>query len=128
MSWTSSPTAELSSEGARLPRVSVRVADGWWLRTRGLIGRPAPRAGEGMLFPRCSSVHTWLMSYPIDIVYLDEALTVTRVRSSVRPWRFSAGGRGARQVLELAEGEAERLRLQPGVRLEVVRRENGSES
>lgn len=78
------------------------------------------------MFPRCNSVHTWLMSYPIDIVYLDDALTVTRVRSSVRPWRFSMGGRGARQVLELTAGEAARLRLQPGVRIEIVHRSEGS--
>ncbi len=110
------------------PRVSVRAADRWWLRMRGLIGRAAPGAGEGMLFPGCTSVHTWLMSYPIDVVYLDDHATVTRVRSSVRPWRFSRGGRGARHVLELAEGEAGRLHLQPGVNVELVPHMTGGTS
>lgn len=95
----------------------VLVARNWWLRTRGLLGRPAPARGEGMLFPGCASVHTCFMAYPIDLVYLDRASVITKIRTNVRPWRFSAGDRASRHTLELAAGEAERLGLRVGERL-----------
>ena len=106
-----------SAPPAARQRIRVAVAKNWWLRTRGLLGRPAPRPGEGMLFPRCASVHTCFMSYPIDLVYLDRASVITRIRPDVKPWRFSSGDRASRHVLELAAGEAARLRLRPGERL-----------
>ncbi len=98
-------------------RLRVVVAGNWWLRTRGLLARPAPAPGEGMLFPGCASVHTCFMAYPIDLVYLDRASVIAKVRAHVRPWRFSAGGGGSRHVLELAAGEADRLGLRVGERL-----------
>ncbi|MEX1023065.1 MAG: DUF192 domain-containing protein [Dehalococcoidia bacterium] len=99
-------------------RIRVTVARSWWARARGLLFRPAPRRGEGMLFPGCASVHTWLMSYPIDVVYVDNAGVITKLATGVRPWRFSRGARGARHVLELGAGESVRLGLRAGERIE----------
>ncbi|MGE3960070.1 MAG: DUF192 domain-containing protein [Dehalococcoidia bacterium] len=98
-------------------RVRVVVARTWWLRARGLLGRPCPRPGEGMLFPGCTSVHTAFMAYPIDVVFLDRASVITKVSRNVVPWRFSGAVRGTRHVLELAAGEADRLGLAVGSRL-----------
>ncbi len=98
-------------------RVRVVVARTWWLRARGLLARPCPRPGEGMLFPGCTSIHTAFMAYAIDVVFLDRASVITKVSSHVEPWRFSGAARGTRHVLELAAGEAERLGLTVGMRL-----------
>ncbi|MCA9846596.1 MAG: DUF192 domain-containing protein [Dehalococcoidia bacterium] len=98
-------------------RVRVVVARTWWLRARGLLARPCPRPGEGMLFPGCTSIHTAFMGYAIDVVFLDRASVITKVSRDVRPWRFSAAARGTRHVLELASGEADRLGLTVGTRL-----------
>jgi uncharacterized membrane protein (UPF0127 family) len=98
----------------------ARIADGLWSRTRGLIGVRALRRPDGLLIPRCSSVHTFFMSIPIDLVYLDEELEVVKVVAALRPWRFSFGGRAAAQTLELPAGEAARLSLTSGQRIDAA--------
>ncbi len=98
----------------------ARIADGLWSRTRGLIGVHALRRPDALLIPRCSSVHTFFMSIPIDIVYLNEELEVVKVVAALRPWRFSSGGRAAAQTLELPEGEAARLSLTIGQRIDAA--------
>jgi uncharacterized membrane protein (UPF0127 family) len=94
------------------------VADGFFSRLRGLLGRRELPAGEGLLLSPSSSVHTFFMRFPIDAVFLDRHLQVVGVAPDVRPWRF-AGRRGARHVLELPAGEARRRAIRAGARLEL---------
>ncbi|HSC50426.1 MAG TPA: DUF192 domain-containing protein, partial [Gaiellaceae bacterium] len=72
--------------------------------------------GEGLLLSPSSSVHTFFMRFPIDVVFLDRTLRVVAVSADVRPWRL-AGRRGARHVLELAAGEAQVRGVRVGERL-----------
>jgi len=48
----------------------------------------------------------WFMRFAIDAVFLDRDLVVIDVERGLRPWRM-ASRRGAKSVLELAEGAAE---------------------
>jgi uncharacterized protein len=59
------------------------------------------------------------MRFPIDAVFLDRDLVVLKVAADVRPWR-TAAQRGAKAVLELPAGEANRAGLQPGEQLVLV--------
>jgi uncharacterized membrane protein (UPF0127 family) len=59
------------------------------------------------------------MKFPIDAVFLDRDLVVLNVAADLRPWR-TAAQRGARAVLELPAGEAERAGIQPGEQLVLV--------
>lgn len=92
------------------------IADTPVSRLRGLLGRKELNANEGLLLRPESSVHTWFMRFPIDLVFLEADLTVLSVREHVRPWR-TAGERGARSVLELPAGTCEQRQLRPGDRL-----------
>lgn len=79
----------------------VKVATTFLERARGLIARPAPEPGEGLLIPRCNAIHTFFMSYPIDATFLDGNDAVVKVVRDIRPWRFWIwGGFRARKVLE----------------------------
>jgi uncharacterized membrane protein (UPF0127 family) len=84
-----------------------------------LLGRKELSADEGLLLTPGASIHTWFMRFPIDVVYLDSALTILGVREAVKPWRFT-GWRGARSVLELPAGTCERRGVHPGDRLELA--------
>lgn len=95
------------------------VADRPLSRLRGLLGRVALPAGEGLLLRPSPSIHTWFMRFPIDVVFLDRELCVLDVRHALRPWRM-AGRRGARAVLELAAGEAAGRGIQPGTQLRLL--------
>lgn len=94
---------------------AVGLADGWWSRLRGLMGRPPLQPGQGLWIRPCQQVHTQFMSAAIDVVFLDAEGRVLRVLPAMRPWRVSPFLRAAREVLELAAGEADGL--QPGDRL-----------
>ena len=59
------------------------------------------------------------MKFPIDAVFLDRDLVVLNVAADLPPWR-TAGQRGAKAVLELPAGEAERAGIQPGDQLAFV--------
>jgi uncharacterized protein len=85
-------------------------------RMRGLLGRDELPSGEGLLLRPAGSIHTAFMRFPIDAVFLDRDLTVLRVVRHLPPWHL-AKERGAKAVLELAAGEADRVGLRRGERL-----------
>jgi uncharacterized membrane protein (UPF0127 family) len=62
------------------------------------------RAGEGLLIPRCRSVHTFGMRFALDLLFLDRSLRPVSLRRAVAPGRV-AFERDARAVLELPAGE-----------------------
>ena len=89
------------------------VADRPLTRMRGLLGRSHLPAGEGVWLAPAGSIHTHFMRFAIDAVFLDAELRVLDVRSGLRPWRM-ARRRGAKSVLELRAGEAERRGIAVG--------------
>jgi len=99
------------SDGRQVCR--ARIAGSFAARFRGLMGAADLPAGDGMLFPGTSSVHTHFMRFPIDVVFLDAERRVVSIRPALRPWRM-AGAKGARSVLELRAGECERVGLAEG--------------
>ena len=96
------------------PRLAV--ADSARARMRGLLGRDAMAADEGLLLRPAGSVHTAFMRFPIDVVFLDRAMRVLRIQPDLRPWRM-AGQRGARAVLEMEAGAAARNGISAGMQL-----------
>jgi len=89
----------------RLPRYrvlcrEVPVALRFRARLLGLAWLPRERVGAGLLIPRCSSVHTFGMRFPVDLVFLDGAGRPLSWRLDVPPRRV-ASHRGAYAVLEL---------------------------
>ncbi len=95
----------------------VEVADHGAARRKGLLGRDGLAAGEGLWIVPCESVHTFGMTFSIDLVYLDRDKRVKKVRSGVPPWRVSAC-LFANSVLELAPDTIQLTQTRPGDRLE----------
>ena len=110
----------LASDGTVVCERCV-VADNFLTRLRGLLGRRELPRDEGLLINPTSSIHTWFMRFPIDVVFLDRDLGVVGVAADVRPWRLR-WRRGARQVLELAAGEAAARGIEAGDRLTLAER------
>jgi len=97
------------------------VADTFLSRLRGLLGRRGLQADESLLLSPSSSIHTFFMRFPIDVVFLDADLTVLGTREPVRPWRI-ASCRRSRSALELRAGACSRWGVRPGDRLELADR------
>src|SRR5262245_48115253 len=89
--------------------VAERVwrADTFLTRARGLLGRSALEAGEGLWIDPCSSIHMFFMRFPIDAVFVDGEARVTSLVVDLRPWRVAFGGAEARAVLEVEVGAIE---------------------
>lgn len=84
---------------------------------RGLMLRRELPSGHGLLLSDpTGSIHTFFMRFAIDIVFLDDDLRVLRVARAVKPWRMTRE-RGAKRMLELTAGEAERAGIEAGMRL-----------
>ena len=93
--------------GVRINGITVEECENFRERARGLIARPKPAPGRGLLIPHCNAIHTFFMSYPIDAIFLDEADRVVRKVENIPPWRpFIWGGFRAVKVLETAATES----------------------
>ena len=80
------------------------------------MGRRRLAAGEGLLIRPASSIHTFFMRFPIDVVFVDRHDAVVRIVPGLRPWRL-AWARGANRTLELPAGSCLETGLVPGDRL-----------
>jgi uncharacterized protein len=106
----------MRGEGGRVVCERCELADGPVSRARGLLGRTGLSQGDGLLLKPTFSIHTFFMRFPIDVVFLDRDGAVVDVVSRLKPWRAATRLR-ARAALELAAGEAERIRVRVGERL-----------
>jgi uncharacterized membrane protein (UPF0127 family) len=94
------------NETGRVVCERCEIADTFWPKLRGLMGRRSLPSGEGMLFRPAGSIHMFFMRFAIDAVFCDADLRVVKVVRGLKPWR-TAGARGAKVVIELAEGAAD---------------------
>jgi uncharacterized membrane protein (UPF0127 family) len=101
----------------RLPRLrvlcrEVPVALRFRARLLGLAWLRRERAGVGLLIPRCASVHTFGMRFPLDLVFLDVYGRPLAWRLDVPPRRL-VSHRGAYAVLELPSPAQDAAGLPP---------------
>ena len=82
----------------------VTLASTWLSRLRGYIGRPEPKPGEGLLLFRCNAIHTFWMSFALDVLFLDGRGKVLEICQSLRPRRWTRRVPGAWYVLEIPAG------------------------
>jgi uncharacterized membrane protein (UPF0127 family) len=90
--------------GGRLLGDRIGIADQWWLRLRGLLGRPELPAGEGLLLHPCRAVHMLGMRFPLDVAFRDADGTVVAVYHNLPPGARTGWHRAAATALELPAG------------------------
>ncbi|MBI4924570.1 MAG: DUF192 domain-containing protein [Bdellovibrio sp.] len=99
------------------------VAESFFDRLKGLMGKTVLMEGEAMLFPRCQSVHMWFMKMSLDIIFLKqgkekEIHEVTSIFAQVKPWKLlPLLDVKASEVLELQAGITKKLNIQVGDKL-----------
>lgn len=95
----------------------AEVADSFLRRFKGLLGVRDYPMGRGLHIVPCNSIHMFFMKIPLDVVFLDKALTVVDVLHALPPWRVSRVYLSAHSVLELPAGAAAATSTAPGDRL-----------
>ena len=87
--------------GLRIAEAHTRAA-----RMKGLAKLDDCRSRLALHIPRCRSVHTFTMRFPLDLIWLDKAGHVVRIDPSVPPRRLKTCLR-ARSVIEARGGTAD---------------------
>ena len=82
----------------------LRLADSWWHRLRGLLGRPRLRPGEGLVIEPCRAVHMAGMSYAIDVAFVARDGKVIALYPGLEPGARTRWHREAYRALELPAG------------------------
>ena len=82
----------------------IELADSWWGRFRGFLGRDEPKKGEGILLVPCNAVHTYGMTFDLDLVFLGASGGVLATVEELQPGKRSARVLGSRYVLEVPAG------------------------
>ncbi len=137
MTEPTSKTARLTRQGIVLG--DVKVADSFRARTKGLLGAATP--ATALLLVPAKGVHTFGMSFAIDVAYLrrrtgapDGAGCYTAssagcytvlyytvlATKAMRPWRMGRPRFRSNAVLEAGAGAFERWNLQAGDEVQIV--------
>ena len=93
---------------------TIEVAITATQKVRGLLGRECLEDGQGLIFKGCSSLHTFFMSFPIDIIFTDRSGKVLKAAAGVKPFKLVAAPLRAYYAIELPAGAIERSGTRQG--------------
>ncbi|TVR74988.1 MAG: DUF192 domain-containing protein [Sphaerobacteraceae bacterium] len=105
----------------RLIGDSVEIASSFCQRGRGLMFVSGLDEGAGLIIDPCSSIHTFWMRFPLDVLYMDRESRVVRADSKMKPWRIGPIFTGAKWVIELPPGTISATGTQAGDIIELER-------
>jgi len=97
----------------------LELAETRQARSRGLIGHAPLQAGQGMLIRPCRWIHTFRMSFPIDVLYLSRDWRVVSCSHDLPPNRIDRPVLRAQSVVELPAGTIRETGTKPGDQLEL---------
>jgi hypothetical protein len=112
--------AVLEKDGVPLIE-SVEIADDFWGRLVGLMGRRSIGPGRALYVTPCGSLHTLLMRFNMDAIFLDDEYTVVKIVREITPFRLVFGGPDARSVVEVMSGWLSDDRIKVGDQVKLTR-------
>ena len=79
------------------------LADSFFLRLKGLLGKKGLLSGEGLVIKPCNAVHTLGMKFPIDVAFVDKENRICHIIEEMPP---SRAGKSVKSALYVIEGKA----------------------
>jgi len=104
---------QLWSQTIAIDGVDIDIADTFFRRFLGLMGRRSLSENRALLIVPCADVHTAFMRFPIDVVFIDKDGCITKIVRNLVPWRVAVE-RKAYACIELKSGAAHRHQLKTG--------------
>jgi uncharacterized membrane protein (UPF0127 family) len=98
----------------------IKVANTFFTRLVGLLGKKTLQEGEGLLLIPCRQIHTYLMSMPLDVLFLNKKGEILDLYPEMAPGRLSSLVKEGYQVLELPSGTIRLKKLKKGDCLEII--------
>lgn len=100
----------------------VRVADSFLSRLSGLMLKEDLGGEGGLYLTPCSQIHTFMMRFEIDVIFLSSKHEVLHIVKNMKPCHVSHLVKGAAAVIEVASGFAERAGIIVGDKLDFEKR------
>jgi len=114
-------TKLIQTETNKIVLEDLRVATGLFSRAIGLLGRRSINTNFGIMFPKCRSIHTHFMMFPIDIIFVDDNNCITELYSNLKPWKILiAKNKESSHIIEMAAGTIDKSNLTIGSQLELL--------
>lgn len=98
----------------------IKVADSFFQRLVGLWGRKELAEGEGLLLIPCRQIHTFLMLFSLDVLFLNKKREIVALFPEMAPQQCSPCVKESYQVLELPAGTIKLKKLKKGDCLDIV--------
>ena len=107
----------LAPENAPGAAISAQVADGFFGRLLGLMGKKALPERQGLLLVPCNCIHMMFMRFPIDAVFLDKEYRIIKIIPHLIPGLGLGICPKAHACLEIPSDTAKRLGWAAGQKL-----------
>lgn len=121
MSYRDLPHIQILKRASQKPPFeTVYEARGTLARLRGLLFESQIPDGHALWISNCNSVHTFGMTYPIYVAFLNRDLRIIKLFEGLKPNRISPVVWGAKSVLEFIRPKSGVLPIQEGEELYVV--------
>lgn len=98
---------------------NLEVADTFWKRTKGLLGRKSLKEDQALWILRCNSIHTMFMKFNIDVVFVNRKMIVVDTGFNLKPGKVVLPVWRASSVIELSAGFLEKNPVRIGDQLNV---------
>jgi len=82
----------------------LAVADNFFKRFMGLMGKNDLPQGKGLMIKPCNSIHMFFMKIPLDILFVDRDNKIIHIIKDIKPWKVSKIVPGAVSAIELPIG------------------------
>lgn len=105
---------QLQTDQGRVLADQCVLADTFFTRLKGLLGKKSLSAGEALILIPCDMVHTLGMKFSIDAIFVNTQGVIIKIEDNLHPNRIAARVRNADYVIEMAAGKSSELNLVPG--------------
>ncbi|GGF28688.1 hypothetical protein GCM10010954_29710 [Halobacillus andaensis] len=102
----------------------LKTAYTFWARLKGLMMTKSLSENAGLHIAPCPSIHTFFMTYSIDVIYLNERKEVIGIEENLSPGKIGRRFSGAKSVIELPAGRIREVSITAGQVLAFVNGEN----
>lgn len=109
-----------TDSNAELLIENLELAESFWQRGRGLLGRSGLQANQALWIKPCNNIHTFFMKFKIDCIFVDKKMKIKKIASEVPAFRIIGPCWKAHSVIETSSGFALSKKLNIGDQLYVV--------
>ncbi len=97
----------------------AKIADSYFQRMKGLLGRASLQEEEVLVITRCNSIHMFFMKFAIDVIFVDKQRRVVGLVPEIQPFQLSAIFWKASYAVECPRGTIARKNVAIGDEIEI---------